>query len=57
MLILNNDDDDSDIRWRAFPDSSSGRVSSPEKMRKAYLKKADQLKEVEGACYNSLLNW
>lgn len=57
MLILNDDDDDSDIRWTAFPNSSSGRVSSPEKMRRAYLKKADQLEEVEGAYYNSLLNW
>lgn len=38
----------------AFPKSLPGRVSRPEKVR-TYIKKADQLKAVDGASYDILL--
>lgn len=41
MLILNNNNnDDDDNRQIAFPNSLPGRVSSPEKVRRTYVKKA-----------------
>ena len=54
MLTLNNSDD-SDAGEQHFPVVHQEGYPA-QKVRTAYLKKADQLKEVEGASYNIPLN-